>query len=599
MKIFAFLKKDLCGRGIFARRRLNPRCRVALGNRSRLTALSALVLVALLCLACGDYYRPVAIPIPVNSPNPSALHFMYAVAGAGAVNVGSLSQIDVSGDALTAVQNSGQSPVHAALTASAALYLANSGDDTVTVSPNGGPPTTIDLVELCPQSSPCPLVPVFVGSTETGKMYVADKGTGTISVINTASNAVAATVAVNPAFAGSPLPSPNPAAQPVALAEMPNGRKIYSVNQGDHTVTSINTLDDSIAARITTFSAAPIWAVASSDSAYIYVLDQSGTISVIDTLSDTVVSTASAGAGANYIFYDGVSNRLYVTNGTASNVNIFNVSGNTLVPHPPIPISASASSPCSVAAVSAGVPVPPVVPTSITVLGDESRAYVASYQLYTASVATSVCTQADVIDNGTGLVTKTIPLFEAADNSSQTGCSSARFRVFVASSAGGANTPFKVFVSQCDAGSIADIYTAASTTGPNPNQPDTLMAALPAPVSSTSSGQISISSVSAATYTTTYTYSPITPTNLQVGSVVVITGLADMTVQVGTTPTTFTVNGLFSVSSVSGNTFTVSSPNNLCSKSNPGCSTTGSEGGQTGNGTALAVGNPVFLVPGP
>lgn len=593
MKIFAFHKKDLCGRGISARRRMNPGTFVCLGNRSRLTALSALLLVALLGPACGDYYRPVAIPIPVNSPNPAALHFMYSVAGAGALTVGSLSQIDVSGDALTSVQNSGQSPVHAALTPTGTtLYVANSGDDTVTASTNGGQPTTIDLVELCPQSSPCPLVPVFVGSTESAKMYVADKGTGTISVINTGSNAVMATVAVNPAFAGSPLPSPNPSAQPVALAEMPNGTKIYSVNQGDHTVTSINTLDDSIAARITTFSAAPIWAVASSDSAFIFVLDQSGTISVIDTLSDTVVSTASAGAGANYIFYDGISNRLYVTNATASNVNIFNISGNTLVPHPPIPISASASSPCSVAAVSAGSPVPPVFPTSITVLADESRAYVASYQLYTANGATSVCTQADVIDNGTGLLTKTIPLFEAADNSSQTGCSSARFRVFIAASAGGANTPFKVFVSQCDAGSIADIYTAASTNGPNPNQPDTLMAALPAPVSSTSSGQISISDVSLATFTTTYTYSPITPTNLQVGSVVVITGLADVTVKVNGTPTTFSVNGLFSVSSVSGNTFTVSSPNNLQS-------TTGSENGQNGNGTALAVGNPVFLVPGP
>lgn len=599
MKIFAFHKKDLCGRGTSARRRMNPGSLVCLGNRSRLTALSALLLVALFGPACGDYYRPVAIPIPVNSPNPAALHFMYSVAGAGALTVGSLSQIDVSGDALTSVQNSGQSPVHAALTPTGTtLYVANSGDDTVTASTNGGQPTTIDLVELCPQSSPCPLVPVFVGSTESAKMYVADKGTGTISVINTGSNAVMATVAVNPAFAGSPLPSPNPSAQPVALAEMPNGTKIYSVNQGDHTVTSINTLDDSIAARIP-FSAAPIWAVASSDSAFIFVLDQLGTISVIDTLSDTVVSTASAGAGANYIFYDGISNRLYVTNGTASNVSIFNISGNTLVPHPPIPISASASSPCSVAAVSAGSPVPPVFPTSITVLADESRAYVASYQLYTANGATSVCTQADVINNDTGLVTKTIPLLQAADNSSQTGCSSARFRVFVASSAGGANTPFKVFVSQCDAGSIADIYTAAITTGPNQIPADSFMAALPAPVSSTSSGQITISNVSAATYTTTYTFSPITPTNLQVGSVVVITGLANMSVQVKGVATTVNVNGLFSVSSVSGNTFTVSSPNNLCPSTNPGCSTTASENGQNGNGTALAVGNPVFLVPGP
>ena len=589
MKIFAFLKKDLCGMGILARGQGNTQRRMYLKNRSRLTGFAALLLLALLGLACGDYYRPVAIPVPVNSPNPAALHFMYAVSSAGALTAGSLSQVDVTGDTLTSVVNSGQSPVHGALSPNGfSLYVANSGDDTVTVSSNGGQPTTIDLVELCSQTSPCPLVPVFVGSTESARMYVADKGTGTISVINTASNAVIATLPVNPAFAGSPLPSPNPAAQPVALAEMPNGTKIYSVNQGDRTVTSINTIDGSIAARITTFSAPPIWAVASSDSDFIFVLDQSGTISVINTLSDTVVSTASAGTGANYIFYDGVTDRLYVTNPTASNVNIFDVSGNALVAHPPIPISASPASACSAAAVGAGVPVPPVFPTSITVLADQSRAYVASYQLFTANGATSVCTQADVIDNGTGRITKTIPLFEAADNSSQTGCSSARFRVFVAASGGSTNTPFKVFVSQCDAGSIADIYTAATTTGPNRNLPDTVMAALPAPVSSTSSGQISISNASVATNNlTTYTFAPITPTNLQVGSIVVISGLQQVTIS----GVSYTVNGVFAVSSVSGNTFTVSSPN--------APKMSGSENSQSGNGTVLGVGNPVFLVPGP
>jgi len=145
-----------------------------------------------------------------------------------------------------------------------------------------------------------------------------------------------------------------------------------------------------------------------------------------------------------------------------------------------------------------------------------------------------------------------------------------------------------VFVSLCDAGSIADIYTAAVTTGPNPSPADSFMAALPAPVSSTSSGQISVSDVSLAKFTTTYTYSPMTPTNLQVGSIVVITGLQNVVIQ----GVSYSVNGVFAVSSVSGNTFTVSSPNNLGTS-------TGSESGQTGNGTLLAVGNPVFLVPGP
>ena len=121
----------------------------------------------------------------------------------------------------------------------------------------------------------------------------------------------------------------------------------------------------------------------------------------------------------------------------------------------------------------------------------------------------------------------------------------------------------------------------------NPSPADSFMAALPAPVSSTSSGQVNISAVSLSGPTTTYTFSPITPTNLQVGSIVVVTGLQNVVIQ----GVPFGVNGLFAVSSVSGNTFTVSTANSP--------QTSGSESSQNGNGTVLAVGNPVFLVPGP
>src|SRR5215469_15591729 len=135
MKIFAFLKKDLCEMDILARGQVNTHRRIYPRNRRRLTGFAALLLLALLSVACGDYYRPVAIPVPVNSPNPAALHFMYSVSSAGALNAGSISQIDVTGDALTSVVNSGQSPVHGALSPNGfSLYVANSGDDTVTVS---------------------------------------------------------------------------------------------------------------------------------------------------------------------------------------------------------------------------------------------------------------------------------------------------------------------------------------------------------------------------------------------------------------------------------------------------------------------------------
>jgi hypothetical protein len=95
------------------------------------------------------------------------------------------------------------------------------------------------------------------------------------------------------------------------------------------------------------------------------------------------------------------------------------------------------------------------MPTSVTVLGDGSRAYVSSYQLS----AGTVCTQLSVIEAGSETASKTISLTQVNDNSAQSGCGTVGFRVFAAASVGGTNSNFKVYVSQCDAGSVAVVNT--------------------------------------------------------------------------------------------------------------------------------------------
>jgi YVTN family beta-propeller protein len=368
----------------------------------------------------------------------------------------------------------GVAPVHAAfLPGGTKIYVANSGEDTVSANSSSNPTqaTTISLPQLCDAIGCAPSLPVFVNSTENGKMYVANSGNGTVSVINTTSDVVVNTVAVDPAFAGSPQPAPNRTANPIALAELPNKFKVYSVNQGKSTVSSISTVDDTVSSMIP-IAVPPIWAVASSDSAFVYVLDTGGTISVIDTLSDVVVGSGSAGAGANYMFFDSNFNRLFVTNPVAATVSIFDVAGKVLTPHAgsPVAITAAAGSAC----ISAPTP------TSVTVIGDGSRAYVSSSQ----ADANTVCTQATVIASGTGTVSSVIPLSQGPNASIQTGCASARFRTFATSSSGGANSNFKVYVSQCDAGSVAVIDTFASSTGTNPHPADVMEGSVLAPLSS-------------------------------------------------------------------------------------------------------------------
>jgi YVTN family beta-propeller protein len=552
------------------------------------------LLLAGMGLGCGDVYRPVAQPIIGNSPPPAAVHFMYSVAANPAdvltpsgvcatsgnpppcpQDRGMMSRIDVSGDSVLSSLATGLSPVHGALTSDGSrLYVANSGEDTISVTPNvfSTQLTTIDLERLCDSSGCAPATPVFVHTRELGKMYVADSGNGTVSIINTTSNVVVQTVAVNPAFAPvapATLPSPDRNARPVALAEMPNAQKIYSINQGNSTVTAINTIDGTIA-KVIPMSAAPIYAVPSADSNFIYVLDTNGTVAVIDTLTDSVASFAAAGAGANYVAYDKSSSRVFVTNGTAGTLSIFDVSGNTLVPHG----SGTVQIPAAASACTS-----PAIPTSVAVLADGTKAYVASYQTGAGGL---ICTQASVVDpsvsTATGLPIKTITLTQSG-NGSLDGCAAARFRVFAAASNGGTNSEFKVYISQCDAGATAVIATFPLSIGPSPHDADVLIANVPSPVSSLPPVQVSISAASPGSGgTATYTYSLVSGAGLQAGATIVITGMSDPL-----------YNGDYLISSVpNANTFTVVNS----AAANPATS-------QTGSGSAVALENPVFLITGP
>ena len=69
-----------------------------------------------------------------------------------------------------------------------------------------------------------PPQPVFLNSTQTNAMYVANYNANSVSAINPTTNFVSTTAPVG--------------VHPVALAQTPNGSKIYVANEGDNTVSS-------------------------------------------------------------------------------------------------------------------------------------------------------------------------------------------------------------------------------------------------------------------------------------------------------------------------------------------------------------------------
>lgn len=394
---------------------------------SRLSRLFAVFVLVIIEFACGDTFRPVAIPITPNPPNPSALHYMLVLTQNGTGDPGASSRIDVSGDTNIGVAKLGLAPTHATLIANGTrIYATNMLEDTVS-SYSPATPTMVTTTVLAQGSGP-----VYAATTQNDFVFVANSLSNTVVAISTASNVVANTIPVG--------------VVPIALVELPNSSKVYSVNSGSGDVTVINAVDKTFSSTVATGST-PVWAIARSDSARVYVLNSgSGTVSTIDATTDTNLNVdVPVGAGANFMTYDRTFNRLFVTNPVAGTVSAFDVSSD-----PPKALSWSGM----VVKDSVGGT---ATPDSIAVLPNGTRAYI-------ASGTASGIPQATIINTADGSLRTTLTL-----SSPIMSCTGVRFGLFSAADPGGT----RVYVSNCAAGDTAIINT----------QTDSFVLNLPAPPS--------------------------------------------------------------------------------------------------------------------
>lgn len=427
--------------------------------------LLAVLALALFAAGCGDVYRPVAVPITGPPGDPQPTSFAFVVGQNAPANDGSALQLNVPGDSAVFATPAGVGPVHAALLppGQSRIFIANRDDDTVTSyipSFSSEPPLTVSL----PKNSH----PVFLATSETSKMYVAEAGSNKVGVINGLQTALSNEVAVG--------------TTPVSLVESRDGKKVYAVNQGDGTVTTIATATDTVLDTIALCGTAPcssnspVWAELSPDGLEVYVLNQgSGSVSVIDTTSDTVVATLPVGSSPGYMFLDTHLNRLYVVNDGSANISVFNAGVD-----PPTPLATIAVNPG---------------PTSITVLANGLKAYVASIQPSNPAPGQMVTVSASVI-NTTSNTAQTRISFPAVPATCNTGgvpftqAGGVRFPAFAASS----SNSNRAYIASCDAGVIHVLNTTtdkfvtdiampvsafpppSSTSSPPPQQPVFMLA---------------------------------------------------------------------------------------------------------------------------
>src|SRR6266513_240416 len=153
-------------------------------------------------------------------------------------------------------------------------YITNLNDGTVSV---------IDTASNTVMATvPVGLFPIGVAVTPDGAhVYVANQGGGNVSVIATASNTVTATVTVGPS--------------PTGVAVTPDGTRVYVANDGDGTVSVIDTASNGVIATVTV-GGGPVGVAVTPDGARVYVGNFSGsTVSMIATATNTVTATVPVG----------------------------------------------------------------------------------------------------------------------------------------------------------------------------------------------------------------------------------------------------------------------------------------------------------------
>ncbi len=167
------------------------------------------------------------------------------------------------------------------------------------------------------------------GQSLAQNAYITNRVSSTVSVINTATNTVIATIPIDN---GSPGPGPFPG--PGGVAVSPDGSKVYIANIEFNTVSVIDTASNTVTATIPV-GVNPESVAVTPDSSKVYVTNGTsgstpGTVSVIDTATNTVISTIPAGVNPFGVAVTPDGSKVYVTNGASEGISVIDTATNTV-----------------------------------------------------------------------------------------------------------------------------------------------------------------------------------------------------------------------------------------------------------------------------
>jgi YVTN family beta-propeller protein len=161
-----------------------------------------------------------------------------------------------------------------------------------------------------------------------GSMYVTNEESGTVSVINTATNTVGKTIPVG--------------VSPVDIAFDPTHARLYVTNAGSHTVSVINPATNTVVQTIPV-GRFPVGIAFDSTHKRMYVAGAEQTLRFIDTNTNRVGPPIPVGvSGLGQIAFDPTHNRMYVINSGVP-TRVWFIDTNTNRVGPPIVIGERAT----------------------------------------------------------------------------------------------------------------------------------------------------------------------------------------------------------------------------------------------------------------
>jgi len=318
------------------------------GSRAVLAVLLLAILLVLV-EGCGNTFRPTIIPLPGASGDPASLSQALVLA-TNPTGPGSVTHINGSGDTNAGVVRVGINPAYLAKIGTSQALVIN-GDQTLSLYLALLPlSVSVNTITQPPSSTNG----ISAAASSNGNIYVANSASNNVTVVPGSQN-----VAIGNVPVGS---------GPVAVATNSASNKAYIVNQGGGSVTVINTQDSTPGVTIPV-GTSPIFAIPSTDGQLVFVVNQgSNSVTVIDSVTDSVVPIApvlGTGASPNFAFYDTKLKRLYVNNSGSNSITVIKADQYD-------PTNSIFPSLLGTITLSAGP-----LPTSLTVLADGTKAYVA------------------------------------------------------------------------------------------------------------------------------------------------------------------------------------------------------------------------------